>query len=81
MEFKIVSPQETKIYTILWLEVFTQLGSFVIQPGHAPTVLTPLPNKDIIFGLTNGKRETIKIPHGVLEVGRHKAVLLINQPL
>lgn len=81
MELKIVSPQETKTHGILWLEVFTELGSFVIQPGHAPTVLTPLPNKEIIFGLTNGKRETLTVPRGILEVGRNKAVLLINQPL
>lgn len=81
MELKIISPQETKKYNILWLEVFTQLGSFVIQPGHAPMILIPLANKDIIFGLTNGKREMIKVPRSTLEIDRQHIVLLINQPL
>lgn len=81
MELKIVSPQETKVYAILWLEALTPDGSFVIQPGHAPTVLILQPNKELTFGLKNGKRESVMVPHGILEVNRHKTVLLINQPL
>lgn len=81
MELKIVSPQETKTHTILWLEALTSDGSFVIQPGHAPTILVLLPNKEMTFGLKNGKRESIMVSRGILEVGRRKATLLINQPL
>jgi len=81
MELKIVSPQETKTHTILWLEALTPLGSFVIQPGHAPTVHILLPNKEVTFGLKNGKRETVLVPHGILEIDREKVILLINQPL
>jgi len=81
MELKIVSPQETHTHSILWIEVLTPSGSFVIQPGHAPTVHILLPNKKVTFGLKNGKKESLIVPRGILEVDRKKAVLLINKPL
>lgn len=70
MELHIVSPEATFNFKIVWLEVNTPVGNFVIQPGHVPTVLLLSPNQPIKFRLDNGKQEAVMIKEGILEVTR-----------
>lgn len=79
MKLQIISPEQTKIFMILWLEALTAIGSFVIQSGHAPMVLILSPGKEITFGLMNDKQESIIVPYGILEITRTQAILLINK--
>jgi F0F1-type ATP synthase epsilon subunit len=81
MELHITSPEKTEIFTVEWIEAFTPTGSFIIQAGHAPTVLMLSPGKKLIFGLKNKSEQSITIPHGILEVMRTKVVALINKPI
>ncbi|MFC1845500.1 F0F1 ATP synthase subunit epsilon [Candidatus Dependentiae bacterium] len=79
MELKIVSPEGSKTHEIIWLELNTSAGNFVIQPEHAPMIVTLAPDKDVIFCLKNGKQETFAPTGGIAEITRHSATLLINQ--
>jgi len=80
MKFIVFQPTQKKEFSISWLEVQTPVGSFVIQPGHAPIVLTVQQEKAIIIMLTSGKQEIIPIGRsgGLIEINRNKITLLLN---
>ncbi len=79
MELSIITPTYKKLYAIAWIELETTTGNFVIQPGHAPTILLLTPNNNAIFCLSNGKQETIAIKEGgVAHIQRYSATLLLN---
>ena len=79
MNLKIISPEGTQTHEILWLELNTRAGNFVVQPGHTPMIVSLAPDKDVIFCLTNGKQETIAPTAGIAEITRNSATLLLNQ--
>ncbi len=79
MDFRIITPQETHIHAVAWIEVNTPNGNFVIQPGHAPTILILSPGKEISFRLVNGKQEAFFVERGILEITRNSAILLVNK--
>lgn len=79
MEFTILSPDQKKVFNIAWIEVNTPLGNFVIQRGHAPTILLVSPKEPLIICLSNGKQETFTTEGGILEITRQKATLIVNE--
>lgn len=81
MEFRIVTPQETLTYAVAWIEVNTPAGNFVIQPGHAPTILILSQGKEMNFRLVNGKQESLIIERGILEVTRKTTTLIVNKAI
>lgn len=78
MELFITRPTEKKSVKIVWLDIDTPVGNFVIQPEHAPMVITLKPESKITYCLTNGKQESIDIRFGVVHVTRKNITLLIN---
>lgn len=81
MNLSIISPEQKNNYKVAWIEVQTEVGSFVLQPGHAPMVLVLASNKPLLFRLESGKEKSINIANGVIEVGRASAIVLINTAL
>lgn len=79
MNFRIVTPSETHIYAVAWIEVNTPAGNFVIQPGHAPTILILSQNEEMNFRLANGKQESFIVERGTLEVTRNSATLMVSK--
>jgi F0F1-type ATP synthase epsilon subunit len=77
MKLDIVGPLQRETFSIAWLEVNSPAGNFVIQPGHAPMIITLNPNQDITFCLTNGKIQTHFITSGILEVNRKIATIIL----
>jgi F0F1-type ATP synthase epsilon subunit len=78
MELTIVG---TNIYTqdeIEWLEVTTDIGSFVIQQGYAPSLLILAPGKDFCYKPLNQDTQTLVVKKGILSVDRETATLLIH---
>jgi F0F1-type ATP synthase epsilon subunit len=81
MKLSIISPFSKKIVDIAWIELNTQAGNFVIQPGHVPIILTLTPGKEITFCLTNGKQESFIISQGIIDITRTQATLLLNEDI
>jgi F0F1-type ATP synthase epsilon subunit len=78
MELHIITPEKSETFSIVWLEVQTPVGNFVIQKGHTPMVLPLSPNKPVAYQLTSGKKESLQAAHGMLEVNRNTATLLLR---
>lgn len=79
MHLHIVSPLRTLAYEVVWVELNTDAGNFVIQSGHAPMLLVLSPHKEIVFRLKNGKDESIIVPQGIAEITREHTTLIINE--
>jgi len=79
MILRIISQSYTKEVSIAWLELNTEAGNFVIQPGHAPTILILARNKKAIYCLTTGKQESVEIGRGIADITRKKATIIIDE--
>jgi F0F1-type ATP synthase epsilon subunit len=79
MNLQIISPLRILNYDVAWLEVNTNVGNFVIQKGHVPTLLVLSPNEEIVFRLKNGKEESIMVTSGIVEVTREKSTVIIHE--
>ena len=79
MHLHIVSPLRTLTYDIVWIELNTNAGNFVIQSGHAPMLLILAAHKEIIFRLKTGKDESLTIPQGVAEITRESITIIMNE--
>lgn len=81
MNLHIISPLRTLQFNVAWLEVNTNIGNFVIQKGHVPTLLVLAPNQEIVFRLKNGKQESIIVASGIVEVTREEATVIMQEQL
>ena len=80
MKLLIISPQHQESYIIEWVEVNTPQGNLVIQPGHAPLIVTLVSHKDITFLLKTGETHSMRLERpGFLEIDRNSVTALINQ--
>lgn len=79
MKFFMVSLADKKSFDIIWLEVNTPIGNFVMQRGHAPMILILSPNKPLVYCLQNGQQESTTIPGGVLHITREQATVIVTQ--
>lgn len=78
MELVVITPTYKTTLAIAWIEIETTVGNFVIQPGHAPTVLILQPNNLLTYCLTNGKQETITAQGGIVEITRTSALVILD---
>lgn len=76
MNFVIIGPMSKKSFTISWLEAMTDNGSYVIQLGHVPMILSLTDNSNVTYCLHSGKIETIEVFNSFLEVTRNSVTLL-----
>jgi F0F1-type ATP synthase epsilon subunit len=79
MKLKIIGPEGAQAHDILWLELNTQAGNFVIQPGHTPMIVSLAKDKEVVYCLNNGQQESFSPTGGFAEITRTSATLLLNQ--
>ncbi|MCF7900188.1 hypothetical protein K9K77_01630 [Candidatus Babeliales bacterium] len=80
MKLRIISPQETKDIEIVWLEINTPGGNFVIQNGYMPTTFLLSPRKELLYCFKTGKQESITLEKGgILEITKKEVVALIKK--
>lgn len=73
-----MSPTKKTTTSVAWLEIDTTVGNFVIQPGHAPTVLVLEKDKAVTYRLSNGKQESVIIPAGIIEITPSAATIIMH---
>ena len=78
MELIISTPNYRSIYSVVWLEINTPTGNYIIQKGHAPTIMVLSPLKALTFRLKTGKQETITVIHGVVKISRESATAVMT---
>jgi len=78
MTLTILAPTNQKVMEVSWIEAQTPQGNYVILPGHAPVTLQLAPHMPLVVGL-HDVTESISITHGLLQVDRHKATVIIDE--
>ncbi len=78
MQLHIISPLRLNTHEIAWIELNTSAGNFVIQKGHAPTLLILKPNDEMVFRLKNGKQEVMDVGSGIAEITRDKVTVVLS---
>ncbi len=79
MNLDIISPAASHHYEVAWVELNTPVGNMIIQPGHAPLVITLSPNKPLVYCLKNGKQEVFTPTRAVAEVTRTHITILVSE--
>ena len=79
MQLHIVSPLRTQQHEIVWIELNSNAGNFIIQSGHAPMLLVLTPHQETVFKLKNGKDEAFIVHQGIAEITRESVTLIINE--
>jgi len=80
MQLYIINPKHQETHTILWLDIVTPYGSFIIQPGHAPMIIDLAPGRPFTFALENGVQKSVTARRAVLTVERTQAKIIMNAP-
>ncbi len=79
MVLKIYSLTDFQEYEIVWIEINTPEGSFIIQKQHVPTLFLLVEDKEFICRYRTGKQETRILKNGgILRVTRDQACLFIH---
>lgn len=78
MQLQIVSPDKKETHEIAWIELNTPTGNYIIQPGHAPMILTLSSKQPFIFAHKNGKEEIVMVDRGIAEITRTEVTILLS---
>lgn len=81
MQLIILSPFSKVTIDIEWIELNTPAGNFIIQPEHAPTVVTLTPQQPVIYMTTSGKEESLIVNKAIAQVTRTSITLLMQETL
>jgi F0F1-type ATP synthase epsilon subunit len=79
MILHVVSALKKQDIAIAWFEINSRAGNFVIQPGHAPMIVTLMANSVITYGLEGGGQESQVIKQGIVHVTRADITLLASE--
>lgn len=67
MIVEIISSESIENYQeIVWIEITTTIGNFIILPGHAPIIVTLVADKPIILMQKNEKSDIINLQRPAL---------------
>ncbi len=78
MQLIIISPSKKEHFDIAWVELNTDQGNYIIQPGHAPTFFSLKPHAPLVYCLKNDEQEVVMIKRGMVEVTRNQITLLLS---
>ncbi|HLB40193.1 MAG TPA: hypothetical protein VJJ83_00235 [Candidatus Babeliales bacterium] len=66
-------------YQVLWVELHTPTGNYIIQPGHAPMIVVLTPDTKVHCLLAhNREQKTILVTSGIAHVQRERVVLALG---
>lgn len=78
MQLILVSPEKKETHEVIWVELNTPTGNYIIQPGHAPMILTLSSKQPFIFTHKNGKEEIVMVDRGIAEINRTQVTILLS---
>lgn len=77
---EVVFPTSAQKIEVVWVDVKSPTGSFMIGPQSAPLVSLLSANSKLLFKSETGSMGTIEIPAGMLEIDENGNVLVLVVP-
>lgn len=75
---EIISPTNTEVHSIEWIEIESPTGSFLVGPGHSPLISIIKQKTSLLYKKTNAEECSLNIQKGVFFVKDNKAVALVD---
>ncbi len=75
---EIISPTNTEVHSIEWIEIESPTGSFLVGPCHSPLISIIKQKTSLLYKKTNAEECTLSIQKGVFYVKDNKAVALVD---
>jgi F0F1-type ATP synthase epsilon subunit len=80
MKLRIVSPTKSTNLEVVWLEINTPDGNFIIQNGYISTTFLLAANKELSYCFKTGKQESVAVVKGgILEVTKQEVIVLLKE--
>lgn len=80
MKLKIISPAKSSIIEVVWIEINTPTGNFILQNNYTPTTFILSENKQFLYCFKTGKQESLSLPKGgILEVRKSEIIALLKE--
>ena len=79
MELIISSPLQRNTHDVAWVELNSPIGNLVIQPLHAPMVLSLKKGSQVVYGLMSGKQDSFTITSGIAHITRESVLILVTE--
>lgn len=77
---EVVFPTSAQKIEVVWVDVKSPTGSFMIGPQSSPLVSLLSANSKLLFKSETGSMGTIEIPAGMLEIDENGNVLVLVVP-
>jgi F0F1-type ATP synthase epsilon subunit len=77
-ELEIVSKTESKKVTVLWIEVESPNGDFLVGPDHAPLVSVLKKPGKLKFQEFNGPERSFDVFGGIFKIFDNKALAVLD---
>jgi len=81
LNLQLISSVGNQTLRLLWFEVTTPTGEFVIGPGHQPLVSLVSPQSKLLYKKTDGTMGMFVVCGGVLHVEHNEVTLLLDSPI
>ena len=78
MQLIIISPEKKESVDVAWVELNTPTGNYIIQPGHAPMIVTLSPQQAFVYAHKNGKEEIVMVERAIAEITRSQVNILLS---
>lgn len=78
LELEIISRTESKKINVLWLEVESPTGNFVVCPDHSPLVSLLKDRGKLRYEEYQGNEQSIDTYGGILTVDGNKATVILK---
>mgnify|MGYP003982465157 CR=1 FL=1 len=79
MELSIIYPTHKDMLKVVWIEIETPKGSFVIEKGHAPMIISLSEDKQITYQTNAGPQYSKKIAGGIAHITRSGVSIFVDQ--
>jgi F0F1-type ATP synthase epsilon subunit len=75
---EIISPTNTEVHSVEWVEIESPTGSFLVGPGHSQLISVIKQKSSVLYKKTNAEECSLNIQKGVFYVKNNKAVALVD---
>jgi F0F1-type ATP synthase epsilon subunit len=75
---EIISTVHTDVHSVMWVEIESPTGSFLVGPDHSPLISIIKTRSIITYKKANGEEDTLDASGGIFKVANNKATILLD---
>lgn len=79
LELQVIDPHATHTFKVLWLEVETPTGDFVVTPDHYPLISLLKHQSKLSYQTTENTNGALEIVGGVISIESNRVLVLLDE--